>query len=200
MKENADLRQRLIECAKEMILSNADDEVSLDAIVAAAGAPSDSVATLIGTKEDLFALVVRDMTQSMIDKILSVSPDGLGAQEFLQTFAENYLRSICTRDALKILQFSAGMARRFPHVSAQFLIRLREGGEWLAQTLEKDVNIVLPEGQTYRDASSQFYALCRGAFHHQLIFDIDYIVSEQEITDQARKAVASFLRAFPVRD
>ena len=200
MNDNAVLREHVIAACRPLIYSRDHTEISLDELANYAGVSVDEISPLAKRKEDIFALIVRAHTQEVNRAIFSVSPEGKTDREFLLEYAQNYLRLICRPEAVKGFQFAAGLARAYPHISAQFRATAREGGEAFAKLLENMTNITVPEGMTFMDASSQFHALCRGAFHHQLIFDIEYIVSEQEITAQAQKAVTTFLSAFPSAD
>ena len=150
-----------------------------------------------GAPENLFALIVRSFTEEVRHRIFSVTPDGRPARAFLTDFAANYLSCILDRNAVNCFRFTCGLATEFPQISTQFKASARTGNAEFAVTLEAETDITVPEGVTYDDAAAQFFALCKGGFHHQLLFDVDYAVLDAEIRAQAHLAVSTFLRAFP---
>ena len=189
-------RQEIVEAGKELIRARDFRDVAFEDFAVAADASIDEIQTLIGRREELLALIVRAYTQEVQAKIFEVTPAGKSTEDFLHEFAANYLKIICASSSIRSFRYAAGLGISYPHISTQFKATAREGGADFADLLEYETDLVLPDGFTWIDASSCFFGLCRGAFHHQLIFDVDFVVSDREIEEQASKAVAAFLKIF----
>lgn len=191
--------QSIVDCARTAIAQGRHDNASLEDIVRAAGAPQEVIGELISSKEQLFRLAVFDCSKDVVDTIFSLQRDADDTPAYLMRFAVVYLGRILQADALRTYRLAAGQAASHPDVTEQFRKNALDGYGRLARVLEKETIIKLPEGFTYLDASHQFHALCRSAVHHLRVFsDDDAPVEVADVVGTARKAVSTFLRAFPL--
>lgn len=192
-----DARLSAIRRGTEYLVAKGFHSVEPRELAQACNISESALAKSFGAPENLLGQIVRSFTEDVRRRIFSVKPDGRPTREFLMDYASNYLRCILDRNAVRCFRFACGLASDFPQVSTQFKASARTGNAEFAVLLETETDIVLPDGYTWDDASAQFYALCKGGFHHQLLFDVDYVVIDAEIMAQAERAVGTFLRAFP---
>ena len=188
----------VVDYGKSLVVSGAFAKVTLEEIVHGAGQPLSLIGDAFSTKEELYKLVVETFTHNLLDSICDVSPHGVDTESFLLLYAQNYITRILDRDAMEQYRFAASFVGRRPEIADQFRLRIEEGTNRLAQVLENQTNIIVPDGMSYVDASAQFFALCRGGLHHKMVFTGETRVGAEEIEDHARKAVSTFLRAFPL--
>ncbi len=188
----------VVDYGKSLVVSGGFAKITLEEVVHGAGQPLSLIGDAFSTKEELFKLVVERFTHDLLDSIFDVAPGDVDTESFLRLYAQNYITNLLTRDAMEQYRFAVSFVGRRSEIADQFRLRIEDGTNRFAQVLEHQTNITIPDGVSYVDVSAQFFALCRGGLYHKMVFTAESRVDEQVIEDHARKAVSTFLRAFPL--
>jgi TetR/AcrR family transcriptional repressor of mexJK operon len=190
-------RQAILEAATELFIAQGYGAVSMDAIARAAGVSKATLYAHFGSKDQLFATIIREACQS-----------NLAAQEFLPTgegdmlaaltrLANRMLRFLLEDRALAIHRVVISESVRFPELGRAFyesgpLTFTRAFGAWLAeQTAAGRLAVADP-----LQAAEQFAGMLKCGCYARATLGVPPPASEAEIEHTVRGVAEVFLRAY----
>jgi hypothetical protein len=97
-----------------------------------------------------------------------------------------------------MIPIAAGAANTSPIGSVQFRAAARYGHVEMGRILRDEIDVTIPTYYATDDVAGQFFMHCRGAQHHQPLFEIDDQLSRWDIANAAKKVTAIVPRADPI--
>ena len=177
-------RASIVGGAKDVFLRHGFEGASMDEIAAAAGVSKMTVYRYFRSKEQLFAGVIRDLCERIIDEDLERMLERR-PEEALRGFARKMVAILFARDTIELHRIVIAESRRFPALGRLFY---KSGPEaciaMLAAYLERhnsrrSLNLPNP-----RRTAEEFLELLRGYAHLRMLLGVQKTLS-------ARKAEAS---------
>jgi len=188
-------RASIVGGAKDVFLRHGFEGASMDEIAAAAGVSKMTVYRYFRSKEQLFAGVIRDLCERIIDedleRMLERQPE-----EALRGFARKMVAILFARDTIELHRIVIAESRRFPALGRLFY---KSGPEaciaMLAAYLERhnsrrSLNLPNP-----RRTAEEFLELLRGYAHLRMLLGVQKTLSAREAEASIDGAVQHILGA-----
>jgi TetR/AcrR family transcriptional regulator, mexJK operon transcriptional repressor len=188
-------RASIVGGAKDVFLRHGFEGTSMDGIAAAAGVSKMTVYRYFRSKEELFAGVIRDLCERIIDEDLERMLERR-PEEALRGFARKMVTILFARDTVELHRIVIAESRRFPALGRLFY---KSGPEaciaMLAAYLEghssrKTLNLRNP-----RRTAEEFLELLRGYAHLRVLLGVQKTLSAHELEENIEGAVQHILRA-----
>ncbi len=188
-KPTADIHERLLEAACAAFREEGY-QVSIDRIAARAQVARQTIYNHFGSKEGLFAEVMRQGVRSIL---VTLEGDG-DVRSTLLEFALAYRAKVLSPDGIAIFRTMVAEATRFPALARQFF---REGPMRTRRGLARYLARAMDQGQLRRDdpalAAKLFTAMLADFDRLQALFTLRRTAADAPKTAQV---VDAFLRSF----
>jgi AcrR family transcriptional regulator len=136
-------RANIVGGAKDVFLRHGFERASMDGIAAAAGVSKMTVYRYFRSKEELFAGVIRDLCERIIDedleRMLARRPE-----EALRAFARKMVTILFARDTIELHRIVIAESRRFPALGRLFY---KSGPEACIAMLATPSTCAIPGGR-----------------------------------------------------
>jgi TetR/AcrR family transcriptional repressor of mexJK operon len=167
----------------------------MDGIAAAAGVSKMTVYRYFHSKEELFAGVIRDLCERIIDedleRMLARRPE-----EALRAFARKMVTILFARDTIELHRIVIAESRRFPALGRLFY---KSGPEaciaMLAAYLERHNSRNTLNLRNPRRTAEEFLELLRGYAHLRVLLGLQKTLSARELDENIAGAVRHILGA-----
>ena len=177
------------------IRGNWQREWVMDGIAAAAGVSKMTVYRYFRSKEALFAGVIRDLCERIIDedleRMLERQPE-----EALRGFARKIVTILFARDTVELHRIVVAESRRFPALGRLFY---KSGPEaciaMLAAYLERHSSRKTLNLRNPRRTAEEFLELLRGYAHLRVLLGVQKTLSAHELEENIEGAVRHILQA-----
>ena len=188
-------RASIVGGAKDVFLRHGFEGASMDEIAAAAGVSKMTVYRYFRSKEQLFAGVIRDLCERIIDedleRMLERQPE-----EALRGFARKMVAILFARDTIELHRIVIAESRRFPALGRLFY---KSGPEaciaMLAAYLERHNSRRSLNLRNPRRTAEEFLELLRGYAHLRMLLGVQKTLSARELEENIEGAVQHILRA-----
>lgn len=187
----------ILAAARREFLANGFGAVSMDAIAREAGVSKATVYAHYAGKEELFGAVVSDMSERYFGGFSESALDPANVGPSLTALARQFLELLLSPDAIALNRILIAEVARFPALGEVFW---RAGPERTRAQIETFLrraaaagSLAIPEP---REAAEQFTSLVRGDIHMRHLLRREAPPDAAATADAARRAVATFLRAF----
>ena len=188
-------RASIVGGAKDVFLRHGFEGASMDGIAAAAGVSKMTVYRYFRSKEALFAGVIRDLCERIInedlERMLERRPE-----EALRGFARKMVTILFARDTVELHRIVIAESRRFPALGRLFY---KSGPEaciaMLAAYLERHSSRKTLNLRNPRRTAEEFLELLRGYAHLRVLLGVQKTLSAQELEENIEGAVQHILRA-----
>ena len=188
-------RASIVGGAKDVFLRHGFEGASMDGIAAAAGVSKMTVYRYFRSKEALFAGVIRDLCERIIDedleRMLERQPE-----EALRGFARKIVTILFARDTVELHRIVVAESRRFPALGRLFY---KSGPEaciaMLAAYLERHASRKTLNLRNPRRTAEEFLELLRGYAHLRVLLGVQKTLSARELEENIEGAVQHILRA-----
>ena len=167
----------------------------MDGIAAAAGVSKMTVYRYFRSKEELFAGVIRDLCERIIDEDLERMLERR-PEEALRGFARKMVTILFARDTVELHRIVIAESRRFPALGRLFY---KSGPEaciaMLAAYLERHNSRNTLNLRNPRRTAEEFLELLRGYAHLRVLLGLQKTLSARELDENIAGAVRHILGA-----
>jgi TetR/AcrR family transcriptional repressor of mexJK operon len=188
-------RASIVGGAKDVFLRHGFEGASMDGIAAAAGVSKMTVYRYFRSKEELFAGVIRDLCERIIDEDLERMLERR-PEEALRGFARKMVTILFARDTVELHRIVIAESRRFPALGRLFY---KSGPEaciaMLAAYLERHSSSKILNLRNPRRTAEEFLELLRGYAHLRVLLGVQKTLSTHELEENIEGAVQHILRA-----
>ncbi|HET7254915.1 MAG TPA: TetR/AcrR family transcriptional regulator [Xanthobacteraceae bacterium] len=173
-------RASIVGGAKDVFLRHGFEGASMDEIAAAAGVSKMTVYRYFRSKEQLFAGVIRDLCERIIDEDLERMLERR-PEEALRGFARKMVAILFARDTIELHRIVIAESRRFPALGRLFY---KSGPEaciaMLAAYLERHNSRRSLNLRNPRRTAEEFLELLRGYAHLRMLLGVQKTLSARE--------------------
>src|SRR4029079_15317744 len=188
-------RASIVGGAKDVFLRHGFEGASMDGIAAAAGVSKMTVYRYFRSKEQLFAGVIRDLCERIIDEDLERMLERR-PEEALRGFARRMVTILFARDTVELHRIVVAESRRFPALGRLFY---KSGPEaciaMLAAHLQRPPSRKTLNLRNPRRTAEEFLELLRGYAHLRVLLGVQKTLSARELEENIEGAVQHILRA-----
>ena len=187
-------RQAILRGAKAVFLKRGFGGASMDAVAAQAGVSKMTLYRYFGGKEDLFAGVITELCEAIVDpnlgQVLAQAPkDALGA------FAEKMIAIVFARETLELHRIVIAESRRFPKLGRLFYANGPASCvAALASYFERHRHDPRLKIREPRRSAEEFLELLRGYAHLRILLGLERGPSVQDIRARIEAALGHVLR------
>jgi TetR/AcrR family transcriptional regulator, mexJK operon transcriptional repressor len=187
-------RRAILEGAKAVFLKFGFEASSMDAVAAKAGVSKMTVYRHFGSKEALFAGVITELCERIVDgdleDMLQQPP-----KEALQAFARRMLDIVFAPETIELHRIVVAESRRFPKLGRFFYLSGPERciavlADYLARNRSHPDFLV----DDPRRSAEEFLEHLRGYAHLRLLLGIEKSLSPQDIQARIESAVRNVLK------
>jgi TetR/AcrR family transcriptional regulator, mexJK operon transcriptional repressor len=191
-----DRRGAIIAVARRSFLENGYAATTMSSIAAELGGSKGTLWSYFPGKEELFAAVLRDATETHASLLQLLDPAG-ELEPTLLRFSHDLLRKVTSPEAIALHRLVAAEANRFPEMGAIFLeLAPLHTRNLLAHFLEG----CMERGRLRRDdpqlAARTLVVLTLSGCHQQMIWGNREPPSAEQVRADVAYAVDCFLRAY----
>lgn len=187
-------RRAILEGATAAFMEHGFGDTTMDRVVALSGVSKMTVYRYFKNKEELFAGVIADNCDRIVDDDLAALMVDRPAAEALRAFGRRMLTIIFSPEAIALHRIVVAKSKRFPQLGVLFF----EGGPQgsirvLADYLRRharDPNLRIDD--PWR-AAEEFLELLRGYTHLRLLLGIERQPSDAELAERVERAVNHLL-------
>jgi TetR/AcrR family transcriptional repressor of mexJK operon len=187
-------RRAILEGATAAFMEHGFGDTTMDRVVALSGVSKMTVYRYFKNKEELFAGVIADNCDRIVDDDLAALMVDRPAAEALRAFGRRMLTIIFSPEAIALHRIVVAESKRFPQLGVLFF----EGGPQgsirvLADYLRRharDPNLRIDD--PWR-AAEEFLELLRGYTHLRLLLGIERQPSDAELAERVERAVNHLL-------
>ena len=188
-------RAGIVSGAKDVFLRHGFEGASMDGIAATAGVSKMTVYRYFRSKEELFAGVIRDLCERIIDEDLERMLERR-PEEALRGFARKMVTILFARDTVELHRIVIAESRRFPALGRLFY---KSGPEaciaMLTAYLERHSSRKTLNLRNPRRTAEEFLELLRGYAHLRVLLGVQKTLSAHELEENIEGAVQHILRA-----
>lgn len=169
----ASRRKAFIDAARALFFTNGYAGTTMSSIAGKVGGSKTTLWSYFPSKEDLFAAVVDDITDTYGRALQVDLPVDAPVPAVLRHYANALVRTLMSDPILALQQLVIGEARRFPHLAETFYDRGPRRGKarlaaWMAEKMARGE---LRHGDPLL-AVQQFSALCQSGVYQFAIFNL----------------------------
>lgn len=192
-----DRRDAIIAVAHRSFLENGFAATTMSSIAAELGGSKGTLWSYFPSKEELFAAVLRDATETYHAGLAQLLHTGDDLGLTLERFSGDLLRKVTSPDAIALHRLVAAEASRFPQVGAIFFeLAPLHTRNLLARFLET----AMDKGELRRAdatlAARTLMVLTLSGCHQQMLWGEEQPPSADQIDTDVAFAVDCFLRAY----
>lgn len=193
-------RAAILTVAGQTFLRQGYSDASMDRIAAEVGGSKSTLYRYFPSKAALFAAYVEEVGTLPWAALATVNVEGKTPEAVLQETAQAYLDLILAPSALAVTRLVMSEIGRFPEIGRIFY----ERG---IQRTERQITAILqrlaersdaPEWDCLARPGAAAYvrALCEAGLHERCMWGVDEPLSQDDIINVARQAVAYFLHGW----
>jgi TetR/AcrR family transcriptional repressor of mexJK operon len=187
-------RRAVLTGAKDVFLRHGFGGATMDDVAEAAGVSKMTVYRHFANKEALFAGLIGELCEQMVDGGLSSGLDELEPAEALRKFARGFARTIFDPATIGLHRIVIAESSRFPELGKLFYDSGPERNiAALAEFFERRRN---EPGLTIDDprrAAEELLDIVRGYAHLRLLLGVDQVVDRRALDRRIERAVGRFL-------
>lgn len=193
----AERRAAIIEVAWRHFIERGYAGTSMSAIVEEMGGSKGTLWSYFGSKEELFAATLEELTGSFQSMMVEIIESARDMTEVLTMLAKKVVARVTAPDAIALQRLIVSEVERFPEIGRIFYDRgPGVGRALLSDYIARQVHAGhLPDCDP-GEAAQLFLDLCTGGYHQRLLWGIAQ--QDDDLAEQvAALAVRQFLRCYP---
>lgn len=191
----------ILAAAERAFLAGGFGAVTMDSIAHAAGVSKATVYAHFHSKEELFGAVIAHVSARRFHGFSVDTLDPRDIEVSLTTIAVRFLDLVLSPEAIAVNRTIIGEVTRFPALGQVFWAagpdRTRAQIEAFLRRAAAAGLLAIPDA---RLAAEQFTALARGELHYRSLSREERPAEPAALAAAASNAVATFLRAFRLKD
>ena len=186
-------RQAILKAATTAFMAHGFGDTTMDQVVALSGVSKMTVYRYFKNKEELFAGVIVDTCERLVDDDLAALMADQPVEEALRAFGHRMLAIIFSPEAISLHRIVIAESRRFPQLGTLFYESGPQGSiAVLAEYLRRHDDPSLRISDPWRSAE-EFLELLRGYTHLRLLLGIKPRPSAAELKERVERAVEHLL-------
>jgi len=188
-------RRAILDGACQVFLLRGFGGANMDDVAAAARVSKMTVYRYFSSKEQLFAGVVRDMCDRVVDPALVGTMERLPLRAALRTFGRRMLEIVFAPETLGLHRIVVAESQRFPELGKLFYASGPGGSiAALAEYLARHRNDAELKIKNPRLAAEEFLELLRGYDHMRALLRVGGGPSPRKLKERVERAVGHVLR------
>jgi AcrR family transcriptional regulator len=193
-------RQALLQAAADVFFEQGYVATSIDAIIERAGGSKRNIYSVFGSKQGLFAAIVRENSDSALSTLAADDVEGLDLAETLAAFGRHLLDVYMSPTVVGIYRIAVTEAHRFPELVKSFY----EQGPGrttsrLAEVLERAMQRGEIRNGDCERLADHFVGMIRDNLHLQVVLGLRPAPSQEEVCAAVGSAVEVFLEGVRAR-
>lgn len=187
-------REMLLKAAAEVFFEQGYASTSIDAIIERAGGSKRNIYNEFGSKEGLFAAIVRSSADSALSSLSQEHIEGRGLEETLTAFGQHLMEIYMSPTVVSVYRIAINEANRFPDLARSFYEQgPGRAASQLAEVLEFAAQRGEIEPRDYSRAAGLFVGMIRDNLHLQVVLGLRSPPLEPEVRRIVSSAVDIFL-------
>ena len=187
-------RQAVLKAATAAFMEHGFGGTRMDIVAELAGVSKMTIYRYFDSKEALFAGVIVDTCERIVDDDLAALMVDRPVEEALRAFGRRMLAIIFSPEAIALHRIVIAESRRFPKLGALFYESGPQGSiAVLADYLSQHADDPSLRIRDPWRAAEEFLELLRGYSHLRLLLGIESKQSERELRDRVERAVNHLL-------
>lgn len=187
-------REMLLKAAAEVFFEQGYASTSIDAIIERAGGSKRNIYNEFGSKEGLFAAIVRSSADSALSSLSQEQIEGRGLEETLTAFGQHLMEIYMSPTVVSVYRIAINEANRFPDLARSFYEQgPGRAASQLAEVLEFAAQRGEIEPRDYSRAAGLFVGMIRDNLHLQVVLGLRSPPLEPEVRRIVSSAVDIFL-------
>lgn len=187
------MRAAILAGARKQFLADGFERTSMDAVAAAVGVSKMTLYRHFGSKEELFAGLVFEMSAVIAYPELARTMAKLPLREALEAFARRSVDTIFAPDIIDLHRLVVGESRRFPDLGRLFYERgPAMNVETLAAYLANEAKSIL-RGRDPKRLAAEFMSILRGYEHMRALLGLEGPPTRRQRDQQVARAMAHLL-------
>ena len=187
-------REILLKAAAEVFFEQGYASTSIDAIIERAGGSKRNIYNEFGSKEGLFAAIVRSSADSALSSLSQEQIEGRGLEETLTAFGQHLMEIYMSPTVVSVYRIAINEANRFPDLARSFYEQgPGRAASQLAEVLEFAAQRGEIEPRDYSRAAGLFVGMIRDNLHLQVVLGLRSPPLEPEVRRIVSSAVDIFL-------
>jgi AcrR family transcriptional regulator len=188
-------REAILDAARQVFLEVGFGATSMDAIATAAKVSKQTVYNHFGSKEELFAAMIRSACDRMLAALNQAARSG-NPEETLRAVARQFMDKLFTRDRLALYRILMAESARFPELSSIFYecgpkVTRQYLADYLTeQTVRGSMRVDNPA-----IAAEQFIGMLNGC-HFKAQLGVEPAPSREVIDAYIESSVSLMMRAY----
>lgn len=193
-RRGAAKRRAILAGAKKVFLNHGFEGASMDAVAEAAGVSKMTVYRHFASKEALFAGLIGELCEAMIDGALSDGLDDLPPAEALRRFGRGFARTVFDPETIGLLRIVLAESTRFPEIGGLFYASGPERNivDLAAYFAARKNDPRLAIGDP-RQAAEEFLDHVRGYTHLRLLLGVDSTANARALDRRIERAIKRVL-------
>ena len=193
-RDNKKLSQ-ILDGARRVFFAEGFDGASMNDVARAAGVSKGTLYVYFGSKQALFAALVRADHAQQAERVCVFDDDDSGLEVQLKRFGVALMTKMCAPDALAHLRAVLAVASKFPEVGRAFYEAGPQFGiDRLAAYLSKRMDAGVLERVDPEVAASAFVNLIQGHVFKRLLFRMSETAAPEEIESAVDSALDLFMK------
>lgn len=187
-------RDVLLRAAAEVFFELGYASTSIDAIIERAGGSKRNIYNEFGSKEGLFAAIVKSSADSALSSLSLQEIGGRGLEETLTAFGRHLMEIYMSPTVVSVYRIAINEANRFPDLARSFYDQgPGRAASQLAEVLEFAGRRGEIETSDYSRAAGLFVGMIRDNLHLQVVLGLRSPPLEPEVRHIVSTAVEVFL-------
>ncbi|MGD8378358.1 MAG: TetR/AcrR family transcriptional regulator [Gammaproteobacteria bacterium] len=185
----------IVEAARQVFLETGYDAASMDAIATRAGVSKQTVYNHFGSKEDLFAAIIRSTCRNLLGPLCQDGAVNAPPETALRALATSFLKTMLVPDTLALYRVILSEAQRLPELAELYY---RTGPNTVVGTvadyLERQSKAGVLKVEDPRITAEQFLSMLGGHLRLRALIGLERRVDEKTIEAYVDNAVTMLLR------
>jgi AcrR family transcriptional regulator len=192
-----DRRDAILRIAHDIFLKNGYAATSMSAIAALVGGSKATLYAYFPSKEELFAAVVGEKCEDMLNVIFESEQDTGDFKSVLSHMAERITRLMLREDNIATYRLITAEAGRFPELGCAFYRSgPRKGREMMGGIFARAVEQGQLKAGDSVEMAQVFFDLCKGDLRDRKLWNVSDGPTDADIEASAARAVRVFLAAY----
>jgi len=188
-------REAILEAARRVFLEVGFGATSMDAIANEARVSKQTVYNHFGSKEELFAAMIRSACDRMLEALQQAAQSG-NPEETLRAVARHYMDKLFTRDRLSLYRILMAESARFPELSSIFYeCGPKVTRKYMADYLTEQTTRGTLRVDNPAIAAEQFIGMLTGC-HFKAQLGVEAAPSQDVINAYIESTVSLMMRAY----
>ena len=190
-------RAAIVDIAHAAFLADGYAATSMSTIAARVGGSKATLYNYFSSKEELFAAVVSRKCGQIETLLYDAQVEGGDFRPAKQNFGERFIALVLQEDSVATYRMVMAESARFPELGRTFYdTGMKQGRARLAEYFEQAIADGVLRQCDSALMANYFFDLCMSGIHIRKLWNVQPVLSSENIRDNVARAIAIFLAAF----